>query len=81
MKKIFFLMIIGLCMCLNNQALASLCSPKSNCHGCTTASDRSICEKTQAEIEYLKAKQKALNNCNCNCHGSYGSHHTHDSYH
>lgn len=66
MKKFLFVAAVLLNMCWFNQAMAR-CSPSADCRTCNTPAETNACEKAKAEIEYLNAKKKALENCHCNC--------------
>ena len=72
MNRILLSALVLLNLCFVNQAMA-MCTPSGNCRTCSSIAERTSCEKAQAEIEYLNAKKKALENCHCNCQ----EHHRH----
>ena len=69
MKKLLLIAFSFSMFVFSNNALACSCTPDDNCCGCIWEDKKTQCLKDKAQIDYLRAKQQALEACarNGNC--------------
>lgn len=67
MKKLLLIAFSFSMFVFSNNALA--CTPDDDCWGCYGDDKKTQCQKDKAQIDYLRAKQQALEACarNGNC--------------
>lgn len=68
MKKLLLIAFSFSMFVFSNNALA-YCTPDDNCSSCHDDDKETQCQKDKAQIDYLRAKQQALEACarNGNC--------------
>ena len=69
MKKLLLIAFSFSMFVFSNNALASCCDPGDDCGCCYGNDKKAQCQKDKAQIDYLRAKQQALEACarNGNC--------------
>lgn len=69
MKKLLLIAFSFSMFVFSNNALACYCTPDDDCSCCYGDDKKTQCQKDKAQIDYLRAKQQALEACarNGNC--------------
>ena len=63
MKKLLLIAFSFSMFVFSNNALASCCDPGDDCSCCYGDDKKAQCQKDKAQIDYLRAKQQALEAC------------------